>query len=113
MNDQCKTPRLSPVSTFHRLPVKITDTADRVLVISACGDFIYSNSRFGSWPAPVHVFLFKHFCCVVRFRISQLEFSLLVEFIAHIIEVQLDWEQVFQRTPEFFNGTTEIHGKII
>ncbi len=43
----------SSQSSLHIPPPgwKMSDTADRVLVISACGDFIYSNSRFGSSPA--------------------------------------------------------------
>lgn len=47
------------------------EPSDRVRVLSACGDFIYWNSprvkvRLCSAG---HVFLFTHFCCVVRFGI--------------------------------------------
>lgn len=43
----------SPQSSLHISPpgYKMTGAADRELMISACGDFIYSNSRFGSSPA--------------------------------------------------------------
>lgn len=102
----------SPISTAG---CKLPGTADRELLISACGDFIYSNSPPGSSPALVcrfdsaprgHVFLFKHFCCVVRFWN---QFSLRVEFTAHITQTLLDWLHVSEETPELSN----VRGKII